>query len=212
MGGCWGEGWIRKTRGPRIYYGAAWLLFALLLRRISSSGESRLKFLACSLERARMRARPAASLVLRYCYTERLRQTTADRCKLLKRTAYRGSYSEKRAENGERPFIFVGVFRARVCFATNRRCFGEYIFRQNCCPCRFTDCSSLFTSFNFPFIAARFQSRESFNPFTLALCPEKREKIKQRRKKKRSFKLKVNSRGILFPFFSHRSHSRLLFN
>ena len=73
------------------------------------------------------------SLVFHYCYTGRLRQTTADRCKLLKRTAYRGSYSEKRSENGERPFIFVDIFRARVCFAMNRRCLGEYIFRRNCC-------------------------------------------------------------------------------
>lgn len=53
----------------------------------------------------------SSGTVLRYCCTGRLRQTTADRCKLLKRNAYRRIYSEKCSGNGERPFIFVGVFR-----------------------------------------------------------------------------------------------------
>ena len=127
-----------NERSENILRGGFRLLFALFLRRISSSGESRLKFLAYApLARAWQRVerwRPGnRSLVFHYCYTGRLRQTTADRCKLLKRTAYRGSYSEKRSENGERPFIFVDIFRARVCFAMNRRCLGEYIFRRNCC-------------------------------------------------------------------------------
>ena len=190
-----------NERSENILRGGFRLLFALFLRRISSSGESRLKFLACTpLARASgVRGEGQTgnrSLVLHYCYTGRLRQTTADRCKLLKRTAYRGSYSEKRSENGERPFIFVDIFRARVCFAMNRRCLGEYIFRRNCCTCRFTDCSSLFTSFNFAspssLIAARIQSRESFNPFTPVLCPGRVKKKREEKHRANKMQFQIN--------------------
>lgn len=153
---------------------AAWLLFALFLRRISSSGESRLKFLACLLARERGWEAMAGSRAWFYTIVTR-RDCGKQRPTGVNywREPLTREVTRKNALKMAHVLLFSSAFSAlafvlpRIVAASVSTFSGRIVVLA-----RFTDCSSLFTSFNFAPIATRIQSRKSFNSFTPAFCPK----------------------------------------